>query len=417
MRNVLDQYDQPENQLTHALMSTLAQDRQLVAPFLRFLGVKSHPSAGQIQLGQQQIPGMPTEDDESESRGIPDGCFFDDNGWCVLLEVKVQAGISVDQLRRHTRTAERHGYEKPTVVLISVDKPKKPASVDFIYKEWREVYTWFSSRSDRHTWARTFVDYLNAYESRMIAKNYGIRGTLTQFDGLKFNKDAPYTYREGKRLIRLLGDALRTHQKLIKIGADSQSKGRTAITGRGRDAVWDFISLRAARHAKQFTDHPHLTMVINRQDAHASITIPNGIKGGVKSRMRSLGLDGFRDLIARIERNTRPILKRSRHATPRLYVLQRHFLSQRSHGIEDARLSTDLRVVVPSTHSKIRQQPEWLNAIYSLLTQKRSNMQMGVQITFSYDCPVIQSKDAVELFADTFVAMHPLLEFVQNNKM
>ena len=44
MRNVFDQYDQPENKLTHALMTTLSRDRGLIRPFLRRLGVTGTPT-------------------------------------------------------------------------------------------------------------------------------------------------------------------------------------------------------------------------------------------------------------------------------------------------------------------------------------------------------------------------------------
>lgn len=35
MRNLFDQYSQPENRLTHALMTALHEDRGLLALFLR----------------------------------------------------------------------------------------------------------------------------------------------------------------------------------------------------------------------------------------------------------------------------------------------------------------------------------------------------------------------------------------------
>ena len=40
LRNVFDQFSQPENRLTHALVCTLSNERALIRPFLRWLGVK-----------------------------------------------------------------------------------------------------------------------------------------------------------------------------------------------------------------------------------------------------------------------------------------------------------------------------------------------------------------------------------------
>ena len=57
MRNVFDQYDQPENKLTHALVTALSSDRKLVVPFLEWLKVKGIPSVSRIQIEQQAVPG------------------------------------------------------------------------------------------------------------------------------------------------------------------------------------------------------------------------------------------------------------------------------------------------------------------------------------------------------------------------
>lgn len=58
MRNVFDQYEQQENKLTHALMVTLANDKKLVRPFLKFVGVKRVPALKNIELGLQRVPGQ-----------------------------------------------------------------------------------------------------------------------------------------------------------------------------------------------------------------------------------------------------------------------------------------------------------------------------------------------------------------------
>ena len=53
MRNVFDQYDQPENKLTHALFCALNNDRKLIVPFLRWLGIAEHPPASKLKVAQQ----------------------------------------------------------------------------------------------------------------------------------------------------------------------------------------------------------------------------------------------------------------------------------------------------------------------------------------------------------------------------
>ena len=220
MRNLFDHYLQPENRLTHALVCTLDADRALLQPFLGWAGTIDIPPARQLRITEQQVPGDLVSGDEEEGRGLPDACVFNDKGWALVVEAKVQAGISPDQLRRHIATAQRYGFEKPFVLLIAVDDPPSLMPDRALHRAWRDVYSWFRDRADTSVWARRFTTYMETFESRMIALNYSIRGTLTMFDGLRFDEDNPYTYREGKRLIRLLRDELQKRKDLHKIGVD-----------------------------------------------------------------------------------------------------------------------------------------------------------------------------------------------------
>ena len=123
MRNVFDQYDQPENKLTHALVMTLNQERVLLRPFLRWLRLKGVPPVRTLILSEQQVPGSLQGDlDEVDATGLPDACVFDVDGWAVLFGCKVQARVDAGQIRRHRETANRHGFESPHVVVIAVDE-------------------------------------------------------------------------------------------------------------------------------------------------------------------------------------------------------------------------------------------------------------------------------------------------------
>ena len=82
MRNIFDQYSQPENRVTHALITALNEDRKLLGLFLRELvKVKSPADPRALLVLEQQYPGEeePSEDD-LERRGIPDGWIFDEEG-------------------------------------------------------------------------------------------------------------------------------------------------------------------------------------------------------------------------------------------------------------------------------------------------------------------------------------------------
>lgn len=414
MRNLFDQYDQPENKLTHALVCTLQSDRKLIRPFLAELGIRRIPQLRQIHVTEQQIPGEAVFGNENKSKGLPDACFYDNDGWAVLLESKVQAEIRLNQLERHAKTAERHGYDNSEVVLVSVNRedgslPKHTHSI-----EWRKVYEWFNKQVRHSDWARRFVEYMRIFESQMIAKNYKIQGTISMFDGFHFDKDKePYTYREGKRLIRLFRSELQKRKDLHKIGVDPNGDGRPAITGSGQDSVWDFLSLKKAHRTKQFTNFPHLTIDLNQDYAAAAITVPNGMKGGFRSKLKQdgNGLESFKKLISEIENRLRPIVRHT-GAKPIIYLHQRHYPTRRSVFETDAKLVADLRTLAAGSESKVRCQPEWIDAIYQVLCHKKSNIQLGVEVQFPYRRKTIGSHRASDFYAKAWIAMSPLLDFV-----
>jgi len=209
MRNVFDQYDQPENKLTHALACTLAKDRKLIIPFLKKIGVKDFPPEAKINIVEQRIPGAPDRDDEGDGDGLPDLCLYSDDGWAVVFEMKVQSPLAAVQLQRHAASMKRAGFESPQLVTVTVDSPTTNLPSGTITTHWRDLYAWFDSQRQRSDWASEFVRHLESFEASAPARNYEIRGTLTMFNGFRFDDRNPCTYREGKRLIRLFRDELR----------------------------------------------------------------------------------------------------------------------------------------------------------------------------------------------------------------
>lgn len=417
MRNVFDQYSQAENRLTHALVSALEHDSKLLLPFLRWLKVENIPSASKLRICEQQFPGAAGNLDEGEAQGLPDAFVHGDDDWAVLFECKVQSKVRRKQLQNHRATAVRHGFSSPQVVVIAVELPKMSIVTGAKAKTWKEVYAWFESKSEVSWWAKELVHYMQVFEQRMISQEYEIRGTITVFNGLRFDCNNPYTYHEGKRLIRLLGDQLQGRDDLRQIRIDPQGERRHAITGRGTNRVWDFIPINAARGAGSFTQYPHLTLALDKSHAVAAITIPNGIKGGFRSKLKEVELEGYMQLLAQIEMRVRPILQRSTTAKPAIYLTQRRFKSQRSTGQVDARIDADLRIATSNSSNPVKYQPEWLEAIYDLLSNKRSNMQLGIEVRFSYECPLIRSSKAEGLFAEAWIALAPLLDFALHGRL
>lgn len=416
-RNVFDQYDQPENRLTHSLCCVLEQDSALVRPFLSWIGISEIPRGVDFQIAQQSIPGSAIEQSEGED-GLPDLCIYTDDEeadhrWGIFFEMKARSKLTKPQLDRHAKTAKRFGFDNPILVAITVEPISKKLSEKCFAKQWREVYGWLSNRKPKSFWVNELIRYFEVFEEKAINNDYEIRGTMTMFNGLHFGTDRPFQYREAKRLLRMLGDELQSRSDLAReVGIDSAGSRRTAITNdivKGGN-LWDYIPLKASKD-QSFISFPHLTMDLGPQNCSAAVTIPNGIAGGFRTRLRKIGPEGFVELMQEIQGRLSPLLSQSNGATAFVYAVQRHYKSQRSSPQIDGRLEADLRTCVDVKSSPVKYQPEWIDAIYNVLVHKHSNIQCGVEARFLYSCSVVQSPRSVDLFAETWKAIKPLISF------
>ncbi len=72
MRNLFDQYKEPENRLTHALACCLAEDRTLLRRFVRWAALARPPAKARLEVLEQRIPSEPTVDlDDDPGHGLP----------------------------------------------------------------------------------------------------------------------------------------------------------------------------------------------------------------------------------------------------------------------------------------------------------------------------------------------------------
>jgi hypothetical protein len=325
LRNIFDQYSQPENRIAHALMTVLQEDRKLLGHFLRELVcVKPPCDPRKLAVLEQQYPGEeePSED-ELERRGIPDGWIFDGDGWCVFIESKVIAKLGSDQIIRHCRTAERRGFNTITAVAIT---PRLASSLPAgtVLLEWRQVYAWLRSHSLGSAWAARAADYLEIVEAKLIEAEQFVEGTLTMFFGFPFGRDLPFTYLEGKRVLELALGELRQRRDLRdQLKMNPKAAGRPAITGRQSDAVWDFLSLAPSGQVQNFTSYPHLTLGVVSQAIEAMVTVPNAVNSTMRRNLVELGEAGFQSLVKGVVKNLKPLLRSHPGAAPWCRGVQR----------------------------------------------------------------------------------------------
>lgn len=418
MRNVFDQYIQPENRLTHALVTSLAADPALLGKFVRWVTDRNASPSGKLELLEQRLPGEEeaTSEEEAERRGLPDAWIHDRKGWALIVESKIKSPLKRDQLERHRRVAIRREFSDVHLLALVVDRPKRMSLDGLKVIEWTELYSWLR-REGRSEWARWLAEYMELLERKLAADEYLREGTLTVFAGIPFGKDNPYNYGEAKRTLRLAMAELRKRSDLQKeLGMDPTGEGRPAITGRESTTVWDFLSLVAARGVKSFTKYPHLTPTIQQPRVFAQLTIPHGIKREFRRNLLAKGKQGFIGLFSEICTNFEECFRDVDGAAPWVDMVQGHFPFPRAERIVDAQLEFDLRSAFPFSGTwgrAVKRQPQWLEVVYEALSKKRSNIQLAVGVIFPYDrCRAVQSREILDHVANVWVACKPLIRAV-----
>jgi len=73
MRNLFDQYTQPENRRTHSLATVIDQDHGLLKSFLSRFGPQGYPAVTKSTVIEQSLPGkLEASEGAAIGRGLPD---------------------------------------------------------------------------------------------------------------------------------------------------------------------------------------------------------------------------------------------------------------------------------------------------------------------------------------------------------
>jgi hypothetical protein len=370
-----------------------------------------HPPPSQVKIIEQGLPGK-VELDEGEAikQGLPDALIFDDEGWALVFESKISSGLTKDQLRRHTNTVLKCGYDKVHGLSITVDPPSF-ALDGWDSATWKQIYAWGNKHKHSSSWAKLMVEYFEVAEAQMAQDEYLKEGTITEFSGISLN---PYTYLEGKRVLRLLMQKIRENKKFIHaMGIDETAPGRASITK--QDVLWDFIRIQNPhRPDAPFHSFPHCTVGIGSKKADAMITFPHGMSGPLRHRLCG---DSFEEFAQRLQGAAAEIdkaLKGLKGYRPVARLVQRRYQTQRSVPYLDAVIDFDPRVTFgadkPQIGPPIKEQQEWARAAYELLRNKRSNLQFQIGVEFYYDkYGELDDRDADKYFIVVFMALKPFL--------
>ncbi|MDE0332041.1 MAG: hypothetical protein OXL41_09250 [Nitrospinae bacterium] len=414
MRNIFDQYSQPENRVTHALMSALNEDRKLLYSFLKNIVRQIPPTKSNLlDISEQCYPGAVGSEEIDENadkvRRIPDAWITAGEEWCLVIENKVQDDPKVCQLKGHLRTARDLGFTEPKGLLLTIKQPHEKPPNEFQVVEWSSVYQWLQGETPRSEWAGRVAAYLEVMEARMIEKEQLETGTLTTFSGFRFGETGAFNYLEGKRVLRLAMDELRKRCDLQnKIGVKPDFAGRKAIRGRKGGEVWDFLTLDHDDKNKTFTAYPHLTLGIGEDSVSAMATLPNNARAARRLLIKR-GEQGFRDMVSKTLESMRPLLSKSPGMEPRLRVWQRRWPKITSPPLLDASIDINLRTYSHESNGP-KFQPQWIDAAFSALKNKKSNLELQIGGIFPHrTCEAIQQPYALDLVAETWIACEPYL--------
>ncbi len=410
MRNIFDQYTQPENRLTHSLATVLYQDRALLRSFLAAFGPKKAPPVRKLKVIEQSLPGrVELAEGEKISQGLPDALIFSDEGWALVIESKVNDALTKDQLRRHRRTVEKCGFEKIFGLAITVREPTFDLEGWRIIT-WKDVYTWGNEHKCNSKWAIFMVDYFNLAEAKMANEKYLKEGTITEFSGIAFD---PYTYLECKRVLRLLTQKLRDNKEFVKAMRLDAATGRVSITDQAR--LWDFVSFKPLDGTNvAFQKYPHCTVAIGPVDAAEMITFPHSMSPALRKRLHGPSFEEFTGRLRQASDTLTRSLKGITAYRPMVRVMQRRYKTQKSVPMMDGRVEFDLRATFgdaePHFGPTIKKQQEWARSAYELLVNKHSNIQFQIGVEFYYpQFGELADKDADQYFITVFKALRPFV--------
>ena len=408
MRNIFDYYKQNENQLTHALFSTLANDNGLLNSFMRDIcGVQGVQNNLRISVQSYPFEHAYAEA-QNEARSIPDAWIYNSEGFALVFEAKITDNLTQPQLTSHENTARKQGFEIPRFYTITA-LPNAGNFENWTQITWVNIYKWLKKQPHDNIWAKNLAEYFEILEEKMCEEPPLNNVLLTAFTGFPSYEDG-YNYLVAKNTIRKAMDGLREDRRLVEqVYMNPAITGRGAITGHEGDGVWDYLSMDRTEE-EDFTKNLHLTLWINETAVEASITIPHNLATDKKNKIKELEIEYFRRRCQTILNNMTDILRDNPQAQPILRGIQRHYPSRRAQPIIDTLIETDLRTAFENGNVQ-KYQPQWLPAIYDVFCNKESNYQMQIGMSFSYArCPNIKNADALDLIARSWIACKPLVD-------
>ena len=302
MRNIFDQYSQPENRLTHALIPSLNEDKKLLSSFLKKFCKNYFTNVSSLKIDQQTLPGLKSlQLSDDKKKGLPDGVIYNDEK-CLIIECKINLELTEDQLVRHERTVKRKGFDQTFGLTITKDSISNINLKNWLHITWKEIYNWAYVEKSKSNWSNKLLDYLNVAENKMVEDEYLTEGSITEFNGIHFDNENEYSHLEAKRLLKLLMNKIKKNKTLAReLNINLSGKSRGGI--KKEIVLWDYLTFNYNSKVLSFTDEPHLTVAMGQRYVEGHLTIPYRIKGKTKKNFYKMTWEEFNEIIYQIALN------------------------------------------------------------------------------------------------------------------
>jgi hypothetical protein len=396
-RNIFNQYEGPENRVTHALAHAVASNRHLTQEFLHVLLRRPCPRDCVLEIQELPVQAKPDGRRSEEARGTrPDLwiCSKEAEFVCVI-ENKLTAPLDKDQLLGHMKRAKNRGFTDITIVAITSAHLQIPPAIMEAQKQatilwhiWPELHSWltqWANNKQSDSWlVRQFCEFLQLTEEELLKEGKMVR--LTEFSGIPFSDKEPYEYLRAKSLLRALMQFLRESKTLARDYPQLDPKsGRRKITER-EDLVWDFMSLESGRGV--FTRYPHLTIIMRSHRISFQLTVPNASAKYWKILKHTTDNDWQRIFSQILINASKLTLSRNMNSPqPYLEVLHRHYPGQAAEPVDDGHLFFALDSVVDKNrlNPHVKVMPTWKEYLQPLIANKpQANIQLAIGVQYFY---------------------------------
>jgi hypothetical protein len=380
--NLFDPYEQPENQVTNALLQTLGREPALTKDFVvHLLGCRSKGESGvSIQLRPSEVKTA-----TSRHASIPDGWIVADD-LVVAIESKIVSGsVTSSQISRHVSQIPAPGM----LLILSPDQDEpavlrevpRPPGVEIVWRSWRDVHSWTreARRRNKGKVAPLLLENLKEYLEMM---------EIVGFTGIDLAEG--YEYPRAKAILKALVAALAPSVASLypEMRPSDHRPVKDDRTAGGGSLVWLPFS-----EADDFTTVPHFTLALFQPFTRIALTLPNGAKPSWR-RLSAL-LKPRNELSRLLQTFLSGVEKTRREYFPAtsLHLYQRHWLQRATSPLSDAEMQCNLATFFPSKQGRVRRNRGWWQAGIEILREgpHGANWELQIAVDYSNRDPLVQA--------------------------